>query len=238
MVDRMIVEIELKYYEIIERHYSELYDEYLKCDKDTNKAIEKYRGTQPKFYMPGSKDLLHYKRKTFIEEMSAFWQAYIKTVTDYILSVQSVGIFGVGDSYSWEFKNEISRNALFYDVIVLNDPFSPISDLHEFEMEQNEWIFFSNVLHVMDIKKYVASSDDRQFVILAPLERILTEEEKGQLYKEAEVEGVKFANEIFGLGSGEVWEDIALMKDISLEEAQEKLFAHGLYLNLGEAMTY
>lgn len=25
MVDRMIVEIELKYYEIIERHYSELY---------------------------------------------------------------------------------------------------------------------------------------------------------------------------------------------------------------------
>ena len=42
MVDRMIVEIELKYYEIIERHYSELYDEYLKCDKDTNKAIEKY----------------------------------------------------------------------------------------------------------------------------------------------------------------------------------------------------
>ena len=90
----------------------------------------------------------------------------------------------------------------------------------------------------MDIKKYVASSDDRQFVILAPLETILTEEEKGQLYKEAEVEGVKFANEIFGLGSGEVWEDIALMKDISLEEAQEKLFAHGLYLNLGEAMTY
>ncbi len=238
MVDRTIVEIELKYYEILERHYSELYEEYLKCDKNTDKAIKKYRGAQPMLYVPGSKDLLNYKRRLFIEEIGAFWQEHFKFVTDYILSVPSVGIFGVGDSYSWEFNDEICRNALFYDVIVLNDPFRSIHNVQEFEMEQNETIFLRNVLHVMDIKKYVVAIDDRQFVILAPLDDINTEEEKIQLYEEAKVEGEKLANEIFGLGSGEVWEDIQLMKDISLDEAQDKLYEHEIYLNLGEALTY
>lgn len=151
---------------------------------------------------------------------------------------ETIELFGVGDSYSWEFNNEICRNALFYDVVVLNDPFRSIRDLREFELEQNEVIFFRNILHVMDIKKYVVSSDDRQFVILAPLEDIITEEEKCQLYEEAKEEGERFAKEIFGLGNGEVWEDIAVMKELSLEEAQEKLYDYGLYLNLGEAMTY
>lgn len=238
MVERTIVEIELKYFEILESHYSELYEEYLKCDKDTDKAIKKYRSTQPKLYIPGSKDLLNYKRRMFIEEIGAFWQENLKAVTDYIFNVSSVGIFGVGDSYSWEFNNEICRNALFYDVIVLNDPFRFIRNLHEFEMEQNEVIFLRNVLHVMDVKKYVASSDDSPFVILAPLDDIITEEEKEQLFIEAEVEGKKLVNEIFGLGNGEAWEDIALMKNLSIEEAQNKLYAHGMYLNLAEAMTY
>lgn len=238
MVERTIVEIEEKYYGIIERYYSELYDEYLKCDKNTEKAIKNYCSMQPKIYIPGNKNLLNYKRKTFIEDINAFWNEYLKTVTDYILSIPSVGIFGVGDSYSWEFNNEIRRNALFYDVIVLNDPFRVIRNTREFELKQNEQIFFRNILHVMDIKRFVVSSDDRQFVILAPLDDIITEEEKEHLLKEAELEGKKYVNEIFGLGDGELWEDILLMKNLSLEEAQEKLYEYGMFLNLGEAMTY
>lgn len=238
MAERTIVEIEKKYYDILERYYSELYEEYLKSDKDIDKAINKYCSEQPVFYISGNKDVLNYKRQLFIEEINAFWNEYFKTISDYILSVPSVGIFGVGDFYSREFKNEISRNALFYDVIVLNDPFRIIRNAHEFEMKQNEQIFFRNVLHVIDIKKYVVSSDDREFVILAPLGDIITEKEKEQLYEEAKLEGEKYVKEIFGIGDGELWEDVLLMKNLSLEEAQKKLYDHGMFLNLEEAMTY
>ena len=90
----------------------------------------------------------------------------------------------------------------------------------------------------MDIKNYVISSDNRQFVILVPLEDIITEDEKKQLFKEAKSEGEKYVNEIFGLKPGNLWENISLMKDLSLEDAQETLLTSGMSLNLGEAMTY
>lgn len=141
MVDREIVEIEIRYYSILESYYSDLYKEYLNCSKNIDMAIKKYCNQQPNLYLPGNKDILTYKRKKFIEEIIAFWNEHLEMVSSFIMSVPSVGIFGIGDGYSNEFHNEISRNALFYDVLVFNDPFRAIPNAHEFEMKQNEQLF-------------------------------------------------------------------------------------------------
>ena len=239
MVESAIIEIENQYFEILEKYYSDLYDCYIESNKDLSIALSKYKSKQIDFVMPGYKNPSIFRKEQCKIEINEFWDKNYTVIENCIRRNKNIGVFGGGDSFSDRYRTEISSNSLFYELLVFNEPiYGRIPEKLEMEMEQGTLRFWHDIINILDIKQYIITNNGQHFIVIFPLAKILSDKEREDIMQESWEETQKYVSDVFGLGKGEFWEDIAILKDTSLEEAQTKLFDNGLYYRIDEAMNY
>lgn len=242
-LDQVIIEIEKEYYDFIYEYYNDLillYEENLDSIDITVKqymSMEKQRT----LYIPGYTNNHAYRRKQLFVRDNQFWRNRVETLTEYIMERQSVGIFGTqGDITVSQYMYELKRNALFYDVLVLNDPFYTYwSTEIENDYYPNIVLFYTNILYMWQIRKYLFDQEDNVFVVIFPFNSLISNKKRKEIADEAHEVGCAWIKEIFDISSHEkVIDSVEKLKKYSIKEIQEKLYVNGIYNSYLEAISY
>ncbi len=238
-----IIKIQEEYFDILCNYFGELINiESEKHDIDT--SIRSYLLKQKPIYISGYKDSDSYKRHLFFETIDRFWKKNETVLLNFIKEKKNVGIFGIGDStFASKYCEEIGRNSLFYDVIILGDPFDTgYSTSGEYDTDHNIKAICANVLYMWKIKEFILDKEQEVFVLIFPLNHILKPEIKERIYDESVKAGTEWINDVFGFypdsNMDNIVKGIKILKDLSLEDIQKKLVESGIGSNIAEAMNY
>lgn len=243
MNDQMqkILQIEAEYYNIIFEAYPDLLDMYDQGGISIHETIQKYIQNKPIIIIPNHSDNIVYKKTKFLKEVHNFWLKNIDAIQDCFTSQNkySIGVFGGADHSAYDYSEEISRNSLFFDILVFDDPFFLLDD--ETEKEQvytpNKIAFFESILLVYSIKKFVFQENGEPFVLIVPF-HLLGDNCKALFFSEADVKSKEYLSNTFGLTYNDYISDIGTIKEWSLERIQAQLYSDGLFYSVGEAMNY
>lgn len=242
---KRIIEIQNNYFAQIQELFGDLILIFEKEATSVSDAVDKYLSKQKTFFIPGYKDNLAYKRQLLYKNNYMFWSENKNLIADYIKSRSNVGIFGVGDNtFIYDYPNEIKRNSLFYDILVFNDPFyTYYSSDKELNFNSNAVLFYESILYLWIIKRYTSLDGNEAFSIVFPFDSLLSDEEKNIIADNSKNHADSWVNEMFGIketinGTDNLVNNISLLKDMTLEEIQEKLYKNGIYQSVTEALNY
>lgn len=224
--DKKIIEIQNEYYTMVTDLYGDLIKLY-ETTQSIDKAVSSFISQTPSLYVPNYSNNLLYRLRKTQEEAVRFWENNLDYCREYVISKKNVGFFGINDDNQvLEYKNEIRRNSLFYDILVFDDPF-----FFDFKTDilwnYNMSFLFSCVLHISELKKYMCSEDDCPFVMIFPLAALVSTEEKDNIHVKAEEKASEWLKDELGL-TGDMREDIILLNSMSLEETITKLKESGI----------
>lgn len=165
-----VIKTQEEYFNILCNYFGELINiENEKHDIDT--SIRSYLLKQKPIYISSYKDSDSYKRHLFFETIDRFWKKNETILLNFIKEKKNVGIFGIGDSiFASKYCEEIGRNSLFYDVIILGDPFDTgYSTSEEYDTDHNIKAICANVLYMWKIKEFILDKEQEVFVLIFPL---------------------------------------------------------------------
>lgn len=243
MNDQMqkILQVEAEYYNIIFEAYPDLLDIYDQGGMSIHETAQKYIQSKPIISIPNHSDNIVYKKTEFIKEVHNFWLKNMDAVQDYFSSqnTYSIGVFGGADQSVYDYSEEISRNSLFFDILVFDDPLFLLDNENEKERvyNPNKIAFFESILLVYSIKKFVFQGNGEPFVLIVPF-HLLGDSCKDLFFSEADVKSKEYLSNTFGLTYNDYSSDIGTIKKWSLERIQAQLCSDGLFYSVGEAMNY
>lgn len=243
-LSKKVLELEKEYFDLIYEMFSELILIYSKNDISIDEAVKEFLVKQQHttIFIPGYKDNHSFKRRQMYKRNREFWDKNKETFIEFIIKKGNVGIFGIGDNtFTSEYMNEVKRNSLFYDVLVFNDPFYTLelSD-EELDCYTNDFLFYSNILYIWEIKRYLSVEENEVFAIIFPFDSLLTHEDITTIMDESHDAAVSWINQIFDItGNNDgIVSDIEKIKNLPIEKIQEELYRNGIYQNYIEALNF
>ena len=243
-LSKKVLELEKEYFDLIYELFNELILIYSNNDISIDEAVKEFLVKQQHttIFIPGYKDNNSFKRRQMYKRNRKFWDKNKETFIEFIIKKGNVGIFGIGDNtFTSEYMNEVKRNSLFYDVLVFNDPFYTL-ELSDEEMDcyTNDFLFYSNILYIWGIKRYLSVEENEVFAIIFPFDSLLTHEDITTIMDESHDAAVSWINQIFDItGNNDgIVSDIEKIKNLPIEKIQEELYRNGIYQNYIEALNF
>ena len=242
---RVINELQQEYYNLIEESFPELVRIFESGEKSVCDTVDRFLSEKATFTIPGYKDNLSYRRRQMFLKDKFFWNKYKDVFVEFIKAKQNIGIFGVGDNtYASEYLNEIKRNSMFFDILVFNDPFFLYYTTEaELDFDSNKRLFYQNLLYVWETKRYASLGNNDVFVIIFPFDCMMTDEDKDSIVSDCKPSVDLWIKEMFGItteirGSEDLAKNLSILKGMSLETVQTKLYENGINESIAEAMNY
>lgn len=245
MVDfnKLLYEIEEEFFSILEEHYGPFYLKYTESTLDKKIYIDSFLANHNFVKLPKGEDDLSYRRREFIKSVNTFWEQKSTQIQECLKNYSNIGVFGsCDDIYPFYYENEIKQNALYYDLLVLNDPFYQLyANDKDYLYGPFSKTFYYNVLALMDLKRYVLCTSKKIYVIIYPTDSIEKAEEQEKIYKESMKNANIIAKQILGIDYSEInaiEKNIGILKHLSDSELQKILADNEIYVNLKEAQQY
>lgn len=237
-IEKKIINTQNEYFELLQESYGDLIQIYENESTSVKEAVEKYLRrysilSEREAYLP-------YKRSLFRKQVTAFWKTHRDDLINFVKKKTNVGLYGSpDDTLTFSYLDEIKRNSLFYDIIVLNDPFYGSVSPKEERFESNATLFYRNILLLWELKKYVSLNNSTVFTVVFPFKDMLTEEDHESLYRECLLDSGEWASEMFGLLEKKTSEEILeALINMPLEDVNTILKSNGILQPIHEAMNY
>lgn len=239
----VLYNIQESYFSIVEKYYGNYYAEYQKSNLEKNDYVTRYLSEHKCIDLLNGEDNLSVHRREFGAEVCNFWSEKHEEIKTCLRDYPNVGIFGSGDNlYPSCYENEIRQNALYYDMIILNDPFF-VFHMNGTDYRYGMFVhsFYINVLTIMELKKYVLGKSKQLYVIIYPSDIEMDDDFKERAFTESAYRASSIAKKIFGLDytrEDSFANNIRILKELSDDEIQETLLSNHIYVNLVEAQNY
>ncbi|WFR55052.1 hypothetical protein QA584_15685 [Anaerocolumna sp. AGMB13025] len=238
-----LYKIESEYYLIFDEFYGSFYQEYKKSGKEKVVFIKKYLDNQKSIILCSDENNLSYRRNEFRSRVKKFWDDRKKIINEGLNSYSNIGLFGAcDDKYVSYYETEIKQNALYYDLLILNDPFyTPYANKRDNLNYSFINTFYKNVLELMDLKSYVLTTNKEIFAIIYPTNIMTESNEEEVLYQSCRKNAVDISKNLFGVdysGETELWKNIEILKSLSDLQIEKKMAECEIYINMAEAQQY
>lgn len=245
MVDynKILYDIEEEYFSVLENHYDSFYLEYKSSGLDKKTYIKNYLSNHNFIKLSKGEDDLSYRRRELKNSVNIFWNQKSTQIKECLKEYLNIGVFGsCDDKYCFYYEDEVRQNALYYDLLILNDPFAlPYANDRDYLFGSFLMTFYYNVLTIMDLRQYVLSESRQVYVVIYPTDKMEEVEVKQKILNESENNAKKIAKQIFGIdysGNRPIWMDFNILKNLSDCEVQRMLVENEIYVNLTEAQQY
>lgn len=241
--NKILYEIEEEYFSVLEDYFGSFYLEYKNSGLEKKTYIKNFLNKHKFIKLPKGEDDLSHKRREFKKSVNTFWKQKSTQIQECLKKYLNIGVFGSSDDiYCFYYENEIKQNALYYDLLILNDPFYfPYANDKDILFGSFLLTFYYSILVLMDLRRYVLSETKQVYVIIYPTDSIEESEIQEKIFIESEENAKKIAQQIFGLdysGTSPMSENFKILKNLSDSEVQRKLAENEIYVNLAETQQY
>lgn len=244
MNDRALLkEIQTEYFSIIDKYYASFYKQYLSSKISIHSFIKKYLDDN-KIVLINNGDHYKYKKEMFLNEIKHFWKNYFNEIKSILTSFNSKALVGTIElNDACFFKNSIKQNALYFDLVVINDPFyiEAISETgKESNYHNNVFLFYKSLIYIYEIKEYVILNEEIVLAAVLPSFMELQGNELTKIQEECKNHADNLAMKYFNLDykTNDVYEMLNILRKLSDEDISKILTENNILIDIREAQSY
>lgn len=238
----VIKTIQANYYELLDNYFGVFYADYLASGKTCRQFVYKYVNEQRPFVLLNGENNYTIKKLEFSKCITEFWNTNIQALKDALQSCGRIGLFGtIENNDSSYFENIIKQNAVFFDIVALNDPF------YEYEQQSqsirhykgNILLFYESIISIFSIRQYILNTEDTMAVII-PTKALVSNQDEQQIEKKAYESALDIAHRLFGINynNNNSLEAIKTLKELKDDDISKILRKNNILINLKEAQYY
>ena len=236
--------IQLQYYNLLDAFYGKFYEQYRRSGMDANTFLEDFLSGDKLHRIRISEGNLLFENQlvdqmlNFKSTVSAFWKENIEEVKTLLNTCGSIGYFGtIENNSTLKYESTIKQNAVFFDLVALNDPFSEVFPLDTKVASYTgvTYLFYESVLSVYSVRPYVLNKEDLIAAII-PTSAIIQYSEQCDLMDKAHNTALDVAKQLFGIdySMGDHAQCLKILKSFTDEQIADILLTNGINVNLYE----
>lgn len=240
--------IQLQYYNLLDAFYGKFYEQYRRSGMDANTFLEDFLSGDKLHHIRISEGNLLFENQlvdqmlNFKSTVSAFWKENIEEVKTLLNTCGSIGYFGtIENNSTLKYESTIKQNAVFFDLVALNDPFSEVFPLDTKVASYTgvTYLFYESVLSVYSVRPYVLNKEDLIAAII-PTSAIIQYSEQCDLMDKAHNTALDVAKQLFGIdySMGDHAQCLKILKSFTDEQIADILLTNGINVNLYETQQY
>lgn len=247
-IKELLQSIQTQYYDLLDAFYGDFYEQYCKSGMSVSDFLHEFLSTDKLNHIRISEGKLLFENQlaeqmlNFKSVITSFWPKHIQKVKTLLSECGNVGYFGTTENNSTQkYENTIKQNAVFFDLVALNDPFCEAHPLDTQLVSHSgvSYLFFESLISVFSIRPYVLNNEDLIAVII-PMNAIIQYDEQCTLMDKAHDTALDIAKQLFDIDykEGDYVQCIRALKKYTDIEISEILYRNGIYINLSEAQNY
>lgn len=238
----VIRSIQTQYFDIIQSFYGDFYESFIKSGNTKQEFIKRYLSDQKPILLLNGENSFSARILEFVKSINDFWDQNLQHLADAVQTCGNLGYFGTEENnQTSQYEITIKQNAVFFDLVVLNDPFYKY-DKYDRSIRfysRNEALFFDAIISVLSVQKYILHANDALAVIM-PVSALLNEEEEQNLHCRAVTAMEDIAQTIFGIDYNEddPYSIFKAMKSLSDQDIASILLENEIFIDFFEARKY
>ena len=239
---RDIHSIQTEYLGIIRSHFGEVYANYVKSGKSVKKFCNEYIRQQKPILLLNGEDSFTTKILEFVDCINSFWNRNLQRLLSSVQSCGKLGFFGTEENNtSVDYERIIKQNAVFFDLVVLNDPFYKHNKYNS-EIRNfigNQVLFFESIISIISIQSYLLNENDTIAVIM-PVNAVLNDGDEKKIWSRAVATSDDIAIKLFGIDYKEtrLVEVLKVLIKYSDEDISRILIENDIFIDLFDARRY
>lgn len=235
-----LIDIQKEYYAILEEFYLDFYNEFKNSTLDKREYILTL--IRKKIILPKGGNNFSIKRYDFLTRIKKFWDKNYKEFYLCINKYKNKGFYGTTENITTHlYESEIKQNALYFDLILLNDPFYyPVFNAELDNYKPNILFFYESIINIFEIKKYILCRSDLIYTVMCPTMFPENDSTESKMYVDNRNRAIYLCKEVFALNYEEpnLIRDMEKLKALSDEEISRMFDKNGFIINLREAQKY
>lgn len=239
---RLIKEMQIKYYEIVNYYFGDLYADYLLSGKTCNQYVYHYVNNQKHIILSTGETNHTTKILDFSKNITRFWDKNIKQLKTSLNLCGNIGLFGtIENNDFFYYEDTIKQNAIFFDIVALNDPFYQYEQLNQTIRlyTGNILLFYASIISVLSLRQYILETDDMMAFII-PTAAFIEESKKEHILTEAQKSASNIAHQIFGINydNDYFYDAMKVLKSLNDYNIQKIFKENHILTSLKEAQQY
>lgn len=238
----LIKTIQANYYEILDYYFGDLYADYLSSGKTCRQYVYQYVNKQKSIILLNGENNHTTKVLEFCKNITEFWNANIQQLNDSLHLFGKIGLFGtIENNDFFHYENTIKQNAVFFDIVALNDPFYQYEQLSKTIRfyRGNVFLFYASVISIFSLRQYIFETEDIMAIII-PTNALVGNQEKEQILTKAHESALNIARQLFGISYDNdcLFESIKVLKGLKDDDIAKIFKENDILISLKDAQNY
>lgn len=234
--------IQANYYELLDNYFGVFYADFLASGKTCRQFVAQYVNEQQPIVLLDGENNYTIKKLEFSKCITEFWNKNTQPLKDALQSYGRIGLFGtIENNDSSYFDNIIKQNAVFFDIVALNDPFYEYEQVSQSirHYKGNILLFYESVISIFSIRQYILDTEDTMAIIV-PTKALVGNQDEQQIAKKAYESALDIARRLFGINydNNDYFEAIKVLKTLKDDDISKIFRKNDILINLKEAQNY